>query len=411
MSDYFENKDYKVDNLWFVCNGEKHYGSGLLHWDNKAGFKLEAEITYNQKKYATYSIPTLGLCPSCSIKMKINGYRYVVAPSVQITDYLRIKMDNILEEQIDRVIFIEDDRSVNENTIECLIKRHNAGFYPVNIKLDTNQLVYIPNGLFFEDVKRKVYTSLIDDKSIYLKYVFKQYPQKVTIFWFDALQYALSIIMGERIRIIHKVLYRGCSKYTVIKKLKETSDLSFLTLLGDKKYGNDIIFKLVDVFERDKVAFNICANIFEQTLSAAMQKNKQARELLISTILEGILRTKDGKPFIHGDKSWKFKKSWESFIQEYFKGNDKAWKPVFEKVKSTRESLRHRNAHPDWLWKDTGYYSEEQTEQSIDDLIFLCRFYGYIILAMAGYNDIKPDFPLPHKDWSPAITYTRAIEG
>jgi len=42
-------------------------------------------------------------------------------------------------------------------------------------------------------------------------------------------------------------------------------------------------------------------------------------------------------------------------------------------------------------------------EKSLDDMIFLSRFYGYMILALAGFRDLKPDFPKPHSEWSPAI--------
>jgi hypothetical protein len=76
------------------------------------------------------------------------------------------------------------------------------------------------------------------------------------------------------------------------------------------------------------------------------------------------------------------------------------------RVKREYFYLRNRNAHPDWLFSQGGSLSEEEQAKSLDSMIFLSRFYGYMILALAGFRDLRPNFPTPHKDWKAAATVT-----
>jgi len=57
-----------------------------------------------------------------------------------------------------------------------------------------------------------------------------------------------------------------------------------------------------------------------------------------------------------------------------------------------------------WDSDEGGPAAKSQVERAIDDLIFLSRFYGYVILSMAGLRDLKPLFPPPHKEWPPLAT-------
>jgi antitoxin ParD1/3/4 len=72
--------------------------------------------------------------------------------------------------------------------------------------------------------------------------------------------------------------------------------------------------------------------------------------------------------------------------------------------------LRDRNAHPDWLFSQGGSLSEAEQVQSLDSMILLSRFYGYMILALAGFKNLDPIFPPPHETWGAAATLTRLEE-
>jgi hypothetical protein len=68
------------------------------------------------------------------------------------------------------------------------------------------------------------------------------------------------------------------------------------------------------------------------------------------------------------------------------------WKESCERAVEVRNKLRHRNAHPDWLFEEGRRRSETQTTELLVDISFLSRFYGYMILALAGFENLKPEF-------------------
>ncbi|MEO1006480.1 MAG: hypothetical protein AAFW67_11655, partial [Cyanobacteria bacterium J06638_38] len=106
-------------------------------------------------------------------------------------------------------------------------------------------------------------------------------------------------------------------------------------------------------------------------------------------------------------KDWNIDRALKRFREKYW---SREWKKVCRKVLKTHRSLRHRNAHPDWLFEQTGYLSDEQKRQSLDDMIFLCRFYGYMILTLTGAKNLKPDFPASHQAWQPAYVVMSSEE-
>lgn len=79
------------------------------------------------------------------------------------------------------------------------------------------------------------------------------------------------------------------------------------------------------------------------------------------------------------------------FKKKYF---SEKWSPACESALKVYARLRHRNAHPDWLTTPNGVLSKEELKQSTKDLVLLSRFYGYMILALAGFKDLESLFPI-----------------
>jgi hypothetical protein len=118
-------------------------------------------------------------------------------------------------------------------------------------------------------------------------------------------------------------------------------------------------------------------------------------------LIEAALRSIDGHPFRPKKDSWNVGKSLTQFFENYLSDE---WRPLHSEVMKAHTYLRDRNAHPDWLFSQGGYLSEEEMEKSLDAMIFLSRFYGYMILALAGFKELEPRFPIPHKEWKPLMT-------
>ncbi|RJO66331.1 MAG: hypothetical protein C4523_12925 [Myxococcales bacterium] len=144
----------------------------------------------------------------------------------------------------------------------------------------------------------------------------------------------------------------------------------------------------------------MCAQMAE----VARQRTLAARELLCANVLDAALRTLSCKPYKSNDKSSKVDACMELFRNKFLPRVN--WDGRCKEVVKSYHRLRHRNAHPDWLTNEGGGLSDDAREQSLDDMIRLAWFCGYMILAMAGLENLEPKFPGPHEDWGPLITVT-----
>jgi hypothetical protein len=153
----------------------------------------------------------------------------------------------------------------------------------------------------------------------------------------------------------------------------------------------------------------IIRKMFWQIVDAANQNSDGGQALLLSTVLEASLRTLYNLPFIPGRHSredpFNPSKILEQFQSEYLSGkHDTKWKNKIEEVIEAYKRLRHRYAHPDWVRAQGGMLSDSEIGQSINDMILLSRFYGYMILAVTGIKDLEPKFPVPFSNWRPIMT-------
>jgi hypothetical protein len=150
-----------------------------------------------------------------------------------------------------------------------------------------------------------------------------------------------------------------------------------------------IFIRLLKFLIQKSQPAKFCKTAFYQIYEVSRQKHWQAKELLLATILEAFLRSIENRPFKPSGKSLDLKQGLERFRCNFL--TDK-WKETCAKAIETQERLRHRNAHPDWLVGDGGAFSKTSMEESFTDMCFLSQFYGYMILAIAGLNDLEPDF-------------------
>jgi hypothetical protein len=89
------------------------------------------------------------------------------------------------------------------------------------------------------------------------------------------------------------------------------------------------------------------------------------------------------------DRSWKLHDSLSRFQKKYL---SPACRHVRKRALDAFERLRHSTAHPEWLVDKMALPAEAARSQSFDDLRVLSRFYGYMILALAGVPNLQPVF-------------------
>ncbi|MFN9759903.1 MAG: hypothetical protein ACK59J_04885 [Pseudanabaena sp.] len=392
-----------------------------MTWHSDEGFHLEAFLDNTVKIIEKVDIGKIGITPKsdfCSIRMRPQGYDWAIAPNIRLSsqDKLDINQSRYLSINFGRLVFCESVCPITDGSIWT-----GSALYETKSKLSLSDEVYTEtrindqklgnkwevSGICYEDEQnRKLIGNFIDDKhlKLYWKLPKKQFWSKSESWqWNIAIQDVLSIWFGETVRLLQRSFLRDAQKITEIRQKTQLSNLGLLSPFWELKFDKQAFIHLTDFFVRDSSKADICRRIFWQLVEASNQKSRQSRELLLSTILEASLRSIDNRPFKNGDNSWDEIKSLKKFFSQYLISEDDEY---VNRVKREYFYLRNRNAHPDWLFSQGGSLSEEEQAKSLDSMIFLSRFYGYMILALAGFRDLRPNFPTPHKDWKAAATVT-----
>jgi hypothetical protein len=416
VKDYFKKTEYVLERLWFDYLGSRYEGRGIMTWNPDEGFHIEAFL----EKPSVPLPKTINLGETrivrkgdiSSIRMKPHGFDWAIASNARLIDRYDILWQNRLSINLNRVIFSESEVS-NQNLDwhgTALYETKRQPILPNYVKSEVwlnNQKIewsVNPLGIWYEDEQnQRIAGRLIDDRHLKLHWKLSKslWSKTDSWRWSEAAQDALSIWFGETIWLLQREVQRGNQRYIEVKKRGNLNSLGLLSPFGSQRRLNKNLFiGLTEFLVRNERDATICRNIFQQMLEASRQQSWQATELLLSTILEAALRSVDGHPFRPKKDSWNVGKSLTQFFENYL--SDK-WTPLHSEVMKAHTYLRDRNAHPDWLFSQGGYLSEEEKEKSLDTMIFLSRFYGYMILTLAGFKELEPKFPKVHNEWEPLM--------
>lgn len=426
MQDYYQPTEYTLEQLWFDYLDVRYTGRGFMKWNPQEGFQIEAVLDPdNQLPRDILEFGKIGIIGNnskSSIKMKLQGFDWAIAPDITLFERKDIIYHNRLSIRSPRVIFCQSEYSKLGNYPSYL----SYGLYETKREIELSDTVQrtekindkvfkrsLSSGIDYRDEQQKVVGSKIDNTHIEISWTHPKtdWSKYQSWHWAVAAQNAFSIWYGETVQLLKREIDIGSKRYLEIRQKKELHSLGvILSPLGfNRKLEQEVFINLARHFTFNPEEAFICRQIFNQILEASRQKNWQTRELLIATILEAALRTYEKKPFakdLH-NKAWRLDAALKRFREQYW---SRDWKKIQDKVLETHRQLRNRNAHPDWLFEQTGYLSDEQKEQSLDEMMFLCRFYGYMILALAGAKNLKPHFPTSHKEWQPLYLVMREEE-
>jgi hypothetical protein len=426
VRDYFKKTEYVLERLWFDYLGSRYEGRGIMTWNPDEGFHVEAFLDRHgsalPKEIPLGKVGIPRKSEICSIRMKPHGFDWAIAPNARLIDRDDILWQNRLSINLNRVIFSKSEIS-NQNLDwhgTALYETKRQPILPNYVKSEVwlnNQKIewsVDPLGIWYEDEQnQRIAGRLIDDRHLKLHWKLSKslWSKTDSWQWSEAAQDALSIWFGETIWLLQREVQRANQRYIEVKKRGNLDSVGLLSPFDSQSRLDENLFISLTEFlvrnERDPVRkgrdSTICRNIFKQMLEASRQQTWQATELLLSTILEAALRSIDEQPFRIKKKkdSFDLGRSLTQFFENYL--SDK-WIAFHTEVMKAHNNLRNRNAHPDWLFSQGGYLSEEEMEKSLDDMIFLSRFYGYMILALAGFKELEPRFPSSHKEWKPLMT-------
>lgn len=199
---------------------------------------------------------------------------------------------------------------------------------------------------------------------------------------------ALSIMLGQEVRQLFREVERPPRIYREMRRTDEVLDLGPFAPMGISPFFDKNKFELlVQLLASGSTEAEVCRKMFYQMVEAVRQRTLRARSLLLSTIMEAALRTIYNEPFGTTRKGLKAHRLLEKFRRDYL---GEEWKETCSRVKRTFFILRDRNAHPDWLRTEEGSLSDKVKEANYHDLVFMSRFYGSMIGAIAGFRDLDP---------------------
>jgi hypothetical protein len=412
--DYFKEREYFLEHICFYYDDSRYEGSGVMTWNPTAGFHLAARVKRNKPLPPRKDIKVISFDPSSVIRMKLDDGLWAIAPKVKVSD-LGLFSGRLLI-NLNRVIFIQAvERDTNLMLPDTVTRETRIGGWQPSHSFSLS-------GIHYEDNSgQKITGQLNDRKYLDISWSFPKsnWAKTHSLQFAEALRDAISIVAGEVIQLRYHEIYRGKRIYTDIRTGLQTSSLGIVLRLFDQDIlDKDLIIQLAHFLACDKKESTICRRIFRQVAEAARQQTSQASELLLSTILEAALRSLYDQPFAPDQNkrtnTFNLEGSLKTFRERYM-SNDveigRKWKKVISKVLEAQRRLRDRNAHPDWLSGQGGAYSTAEMEQAVNDMILLSRFYGIMILALAGFRELQPIFPTPFKNWSPLLTVERIGAG
>jgi len=425
MFEYSQDTSWAVDRVRFEYLGRRYHGRGLLKWSIEQGFHLDAFLDShgtalpNRIQFGKVRVPA----PSelRSVRMRLEGFGHAITPQLTPGDQLELIGHSRLDVDFPSLLF---SRPFSQPTRSE--KYYGAGLFELGeglvlpdrlervLRLSGQQIQFgvSAGGIKYEDESLKLRAWLESQTQLRMEWTLSGNAWCRTDAWkfAEGAEAALSFLGGRTVRLLERSTRRGSKEYIERRKRLQPVYLGILSLPPRATWKPQRIDKgefvaLTRFFTSGGKDTLVAQRMCVQMAEVCRQDTLAAKELLCANILDAGLRTLAGKPYKRSDPSTKIEANMAMFCAKYF-SND-VWKGCCEGVVATYHDLRHRNAHPDWLTTEGGGLSDNQLERSLDGMIRLSWFYGYMILAMAGFKSLEPKFPCPHKDWDPLITITR----
>lgn len=429
-SDYFSSREYFVKHLWFVHDGAAYRGTGVLYWKPKEGFHIAANIARANMQFSLRKeIKAIDFERATSIYLKLDGNSHAVL-SVFFPDEMRLTLGH-LSENSTRALFIRRESFPVKYhwSGSALFETGTGLLLPDAVLVETRIGEGQPNrkysqcGIYYEGENGLEIVGY-QKEGRYLvvewKLPIEEWTKSEAWEFAKGFQYSISVLSGQALELKYREMYRMGRHIEEMFYTRQPLSLGVIFRPFDKTVLNkEEIVRLITFFVKGAEKADVAKRMFQQMVEASAQRTRAGQELLLSTILEAALRSIYGYPFepIRKKRTTSFsiekviKRFRKDFLvpsreatQEATREANRRWKKITNQVVKAYSRLRHRNAHPDWLSTHGGGYSKDELEQSTNDMILLSRFYGYMIMGLAGFRYEVPKFPAPISDWKPMMT-------
>jgi hypothetical protein len=401
LRELLRKTDWVLEEASFTYLDGLYRGPGLLTWDPEKGFHLEAFVARSGKPLPThFKLGEVRLATRkdrTSVRMRIKRGGRALA-FVVLTDRWDLVMQDRLSCALGAVRFMtrlpEAARNAKRWFGSAQFQVGKSVLWPDTLTR-TVQLDGQPWSESFERSGLKYETTAIsvhgleEERRLQVQWsMHKGSHRRADAWrWASAFGNALAIELGRSVRLLERQVLAIRTEHSEwMPTGKVVSLFPFQPFEGDL-VEKSRLFALTDLFMSDTREALICRKLFDQMVRAKEQARWDDTELILSTALEGALRSLDGAP--SSDRSWKIAGSLAGFRKKYL---SRRWKAACKQVLAAFKHLRHSTAHPDWSLDKMALPAEVERSRSFKDLLLLSRFYGYMILALAGVPDLQPVF-------------------
>lgn len=414
-----------MEHLHFNRQRTTYVGQGVLTWHPQEGFDLKARVSTKESSNTPMKrvLRSIEIQRRTLVRLRLyDGGTRAVLPLGSVNE-LQLS-DGILSEKFSRALFIQPAliRRRDSWRGEALFEYAEPMMLPDVVLVETKVRgtplgeEHSLGGLYFkkQDGMSVIARTRKEQRLIEVSWVLPaaKWTKRSCWEYADGIRYALSVLSGQVIQMKYREVHRHGRIYQEIISNPAPFSLSVIfRLFDDWRLERGKVLYLADFFSRSNDRSNVARRILMQVAEASRQHTVAGRALLLSTILEAVLRTIYKKPFDPDQtkKSINIDYFLKKFRAEYLEleQHGKRWRRIINEVLDAYKRLRHRYAHPDWLSSPGGTLSREEMERTLNDLVLLSRFYGYIILGLAGIKVDEPVLPAPIKDWKPLVTVTK----
>lgn len=420
MDLYRSKAEFVLKHLWFAYAGARYEGRGVITWDPEHGFHIEAFL---ERLGPTF----VGAIKRPTLRMKKRSD--FIAPRFRTTDgqkglipflFLRHDLDLLSHRRLTgnfgRLLFF-DERPQPWDADRWWGTAHyrvDGLVLPGGLKtvehLDGEErgwsesraaLRHTPPDSGGYEVRAK----LLSATTLQLEYALpiSEWSKAEGWRWGEAAATAFSMLSGQAIQL-HDLRFSSARReYQECRWADAAHDFSIVSPFGElRPIPADLFIRLTEFLARNSHEGYVCRQVRSQLEEAGRQRNWQVKELLVGTTLEAMLRTLFRIPYqASPGAGFVMRNELDRFAHQYL---TPAWDATIRRVLDTWKELRHRNAHPDWLHQPSD--PDGDADDALDRVIFLSRFYGYCILALAGVGGLQPNFPRSVREWTGGLTVT-----
>lgn len=399
---YLEASEHFVRDGQFDHRGGRYHGRGWLRWDPEVGARIDLAVERAGPPLpAAIGFGFQGwLRPEdyTTIRMRIEGLDWVLAPHVGLVDRMDVLLQSHLSVDVTRLLW----RQELPKSYPGVGGRVALALHPkaeLFTRLEETTVVgareYSKRSAFdgiAADWDGVEIVGRLDDR------------HRLDVSWADrestlarnrawsfahALRAAISLCTGCGARMLERQLRRDNRRYCELLPYQKPSRLGAVSWFENFNTPKaDECLCLARRLLDDESLLMTSWGAFSQLLASQEQRAWGISELLVATVLEGLLRSLEKRPFQPGQR-YDVSKSLLRLRRTHY--------PLVEEVEchsaiEAYRRLRHRNAHPDWLTESQRLSHEELTQSSADKST-LSHLYGRILFQVAGMPDTASRIP------------------